>query len=198
MLRYGLLATALLFAPMAHGAEAPARRTALTARLVLKVVHPAEVRRGILEAVGALGGFPVLVEDQRLLLKVPPEKLNEVLRLVSDRGVPLEKTLERNDLTGSIAQLEAQLRSKVEIFRRLRKLVDDSDVGATLQIERQMASLVREMEAQRGRLRVERERARFARVDVAFQFRQRDTLVYVHSPFGWLNTVDLGRFHADF
>ncbi len=187
----------LLLAP-AWAAEPAPRQTALTAKLVLKVVHASEVRAAVLKEVDALGGFPTLVTDQQLTLKVPPKKLQEVLRLVAAKGVALEKALARHDLTGSIAQQEARLRSKVDIFRRLRKLVDDSDVGATLLIEKQMSALVIEMERLRGRLRVEHERARFAVVNVSFQFRQREKLVYVHSPFDWVNSVDLGRFHANF
>ena len=61
-----------------------------------------------------------------------------------------------------------------------------------------MANMVAEMEQLAGRLRVERERARYAVVDVAFQFRERQRIVYVRSPFEWLNTVDLGQFDARF
>jgi hypothetical protein len=179
------------------GWSAP-RRTALVATVVLKVVHPDEARTAILAAVAPLGGFATLVSDQALNLKVPPERLSEVLKQVGERGITVQKTLQRNDLTQSLAQMEARLRSKVDIFQRTRKLVDDSDVGATLQIERQMASLVGEMEKLRGRLRVEHERARFAVVSVSFQFREREKLVYVRSPFDWINSVDLSRFHADF
>lgn len=175
-----------------------ARETAVTSRVVLKVVHPDEVRRAILDAVEPRGGFPVLVTDEQLVLKVPPPRLGEVLALLSEHGLLIEKTLAREDLTQRVAQLEAQLRSKREIFQRLRTLVDDSDVQATLEIERNMAGLVREMESIKGQLRVQRERARWARVEVAFNFRDRQKLVYVRSPFEWLNTVDLKRFHREF
>ncbi len=196
----GLLSVLLVTAAFA-GEDAPTpapRQTALTARLVLKVVHPAEVRKEILGLATPLGGFPILVEDQQLVLKLPPEKLTELLEAVAKKGVALEKTLERKDLTESISQLQARIRSKVEIFRRLRKLVDDSNVAATLQIERQMNALVQEMEALRGKLRVELARAQHAQVTVAFQFRERQRLVYVRSPFEWINSVDLGRLDADF
>jgi hypothetical protein len=189
---------ALLLPAVARAEEPAPRQTALTARVVLKVVHPDEARRDALDDVAKLGGFPVLVTDQQLVLKVPPAKLDETLAALTARGAVLEKTMERNDLTLAIAQLEAQLRSKQEIFDRLRKLLDDSDVNATLQIERDMSQLVMEMESQKGQLRVQRERAAWALIDLAFNFRERDRLVYVHSPFQWINTVDLHRFLGDF
>lgn len=179
-------------------AEAAPRATASTARITLKVVHPDEVRRGLLAAAEPLGGFPVLVEDRRLILKVPPDALAQMVEKATAAGLVMEKTLERADLTGEIAQLRALLRSKEEIFRKLRTLVDDADAQATLRIEKTMSALVAEMEGINGKLRVEQARARHAVVDISFQFRQRQRIVYVRSPFEWLNTVDLGQFDARF
>jgi len=162
------------------------------------VVHPGEVRRALLAAADPLGGFAVLVEDRRLVLKVPPAALPKLIEAATGAGVVMEKTLERADLTGEIAQLEALLRSKESIFVKLRTLVDDADAQATLRIEKTMSDLVAEMEGIAGKLRVERARARHAVVDISFQFRQRQRIVYVRSPFDWLNSVDLGQFDARF
>jgi hypothetical protein len=175
-----------------------ARHTALTAHVVLKVVHPEQARRELLAEVEKLGGFAVLVSDTELRVKVPPAHIGDTLDAVTRRGLVVEKSLAREDLTQSIAQLEGRLRSKQDIFVRLRRFIDDSDVAATLQIERQMTALVSEVEQVGGQLRVERERTRWALVTVAFQFRERDRIVYVRSPFQWLNSVDLNRFLGEF
>lgn len=186
----------------AAAADAPPpagdRATALTAQVVLKVVHPDQARKEVLAAMEKLGGFPVLVSETELRLKVPPDQVGAALDALAQHGLVVEKTLAREDLTQSIAQLEARQRSKQDIFRRLRRFIDDSDVAATLQIERQMTALVTEVEQVAGQLRVERDRARWAVVTVAFQFRERDRIVYVSSPFQWLNTVDLDRFLREF
>lgn len=184
-------------APAASSA-APDRATALTARVTLKVVHPDDVRRRLVQAADPTGGFAVLVEPHRLTLKVPPAQLAPMLDRITAAGLVIEKTLERADLTGEIAQLEALLRSKREIFDRLRRLVDGADTTATLRIEQSMSALVAEMEAIAGRLRVERSRAQHAVIDISFEFRERERIVYVRSPFDWLNSVDLGQFDARF
>ncbi|MCA9538976.1 MAG: DUF4349 domain-containing protein [Myxococcales bacterium] len=209
-----LFIASLLLLPFAAAAQAPAppaataaepaapetgaRQTALTAHLVVKVVHPDEVRRALIDGLKPHGAFPTLVSDTQLVLKIPPEQLSMAINQVADSGVVISKTLERQDLTQAIAQLEAQLRSKRQIFDKLRALIDDSNVEATLQIEQNMANMVAEMEQLAGRLRVERERARYAVIDVAFQFRERQRVVYVRSPFKWLDSVDLERFDARF
>lgn len=191
-------APAAATAAPAAATAGPDRATALTARVTLKVVHPDDVRRRLVEAADPIGGFPVLVEPHRLTLKVPPAQLAPMLDRITAAGLVLEKTLERADLTGEIAQLEALLRSKREIFDRLRRLVDGADTTATLRIEQSMSAIVAEMEAIAGRLRVERARAQHAVIDVSFEFRERERIVYVRSPFDWLNSVDLGQFDARF
>jgi len=187
-------------APAADGAQPPAtdRRTALVSRMVLKVVNPDDVRARLATAVREAGGFPVLVTDDRLEIKIPPQRLDGFLQQVGAAGLVLEKTLERHDLTLEIAQLEGQLEAKRAVLAKLRGFFDDSNVQGTLRIEQTMTELVTEIEQVKGRLRVLEDRARFAFVEISFSFKQRDRLIYVHSPFEWLNTVNLDRFLGEF
>jgi len=174
------------------------RETALLAVMTLKVINPTEARVELEKKAAEIGGFPLLITDELLTLKVPPERLSEILEFAAEQGLVIEKTLERQDLTEQIAQLEGRLKSKLEILKRLRSFFDDSNVSATLRIEQTMTDLVTEIEQVKGQLRVARERARFAVVDIAFQFKKRDRIIYVHSPFEWLNTVTLDRFLEEF
>ncbi len=174
------------------------RLTALTATMVVKVVHVAEVRKQVLAKVKALHGHPMLMTDAELVLKVPPASLPELLELLASSGTVLGKSLQRADLTDEIAQLEARLKSKREVLQRMRGFIDDSNVQATLRIERTMTQLVQELESVKGELAVQRERARFATVQVSFQYFQHGRITYVNSPFAWLNEVDLDVFLREF
>jgi hypothetical protein len=102
---------------------------------------------------------------------------------VSEKGIVVEKNLERSDLTQSIAELKGRLKSKQEILSRMRSFFDDSDATATLAIEQTLTGLVIEIEQVRGALRVFGDRADWAVLDISFQFRERDRVVYVSSPF---------------
>jgi len=178
--------------------DAAGRRTSLESRLILKVINPDAARATLEKKIAELGGFPILVEDAALVLKVPPEKLSETIAFIAEQGLVLEKTLERADLTQEIARLEGQLKSKKEMLGRLRGFFDDSNTEATLRIEQTMTEIVAEIEQIKGQLRVAEERTRWAVVNISFQFRERDRLVYVSSPFDWLNSVGLDRFLEEF
>lgn len=179
-------------------AEPSPRQTALQATVLLKVVQPAEARGAILTAAQTAGGHATRVSDHGVELKVPPARLSDLLRTVTEQGHVVSKELTREDLTEELADLEGKLRSKQSILGELRAFFDDSNLEATLDIERRMNDLVGQLEAVKGKLRVQQDRARWARVDVSFRFEERNRVVYVHSPFGWLNTVDLDRFVRSF
>ncbi len=170
------------------------RLTAVEFTLVLKVAHPTQARREILARVAEHGGFPTLTSDTKLTLKVPPEALAPLMSELATRGLTLEKSLVREDVTEAVAKLEGRLRSKSDILAQLRRFFGDSNVVATLQIEKSMTALITELEQVKGELRVTRERARWAVIHVDFQYNVVSRVQYVHSPFDWLNRVDLDAF----
>jgi hypothetical protein len=191
-------ATQLGAAPTVKQENEKERVCAFSARVLLKVVHPVEARKKIVGLIDSLGGFPSVVTDQKLIIRVPPEKFPGLIRDIGQYGVVVEKTMQREDITEKLAQLGGRLRSKQDILEKLRSFFDDSNVKATLQIEKNMTQLVIELEKVKGQLRLAIDKARFATIEVAFRFRRRDRIVYVNSPFQWLNSVDLDRFLAEF
>ena len=182
----------------AEGTPASARQSAIAATLVLKVSSPTDTVADLRQYVATLGGFPSLITNTALVLKLPPEHLSAALAHIGKAGLVMEKSLTREDLSLEIAKLEGQLESKRAILAELRRFFDTSDVAATLAIEKNMTDLVVELETVKGRLRVLRERAQWVVIHVRFQFKPRDRITRVASPFEWLNTVDLDRFLTEF
>ena len=174
------------------------RPTAMKSTLILKVANPTDARKTIQAEAENRGGYLSYVDGYRIVVKVPPPKLLEMVKQAETLGLVLEKQFFREDLTMDIAELNAQLKSKQEILGKTRGFFDDSDVTATLAIEQTMTGLVEEMESIKGRLRVLRDRADWAVLEISFRFRERDRVTYVRSDFEWLNTVDLDRFLEEF
>lgn len=174
------------------------RDVQVTASVVVKVIHPAEVRKVLIEHAKAEGGWPLLVTNQELHLAVPLAALATVVDQVAASGIVLQKTLQRVDRTDEIVQLRARLKSKREILARLRGLLDDADTNSTLRVEATMNQLVGEVEQLQGDLNVAAASVQSARVMVSFQYHQRQRITYVNSPFQWLNRLDINRFLADF
>ena len=184
--------------PAASVQKDDGRRPALTASMMLKVVNPNDVAVLIKKEATALDGFMTYQDEGRIVIKLPPSALSALMLFSAKQGYVIEKSLGREELSQEIAELEGRLKSKTEILNRLRSFFTDSDANATLDIERNMTELVMEIETVKGRLRVLNDRADWAVVNIAFQFRERDRVVYVRSPFEWLNTANLDTFLQEF
>jgi hypothetical protein len=179
-------------------ASATTRQSAILASLVVKVSSATDTVVELRQYVATIGGFPSLITNNELVLKIPPEHLSAALARIGKAGLVMQKSLAREDLSLDIAKLEGQLESKRAILAELRRFFDTSDVAATLAIEKNMTDLVVELESVKGKLRVLRERAQWVVIQVNFQFKPRDRVTHVVSPFQWLNTVNLERFLAEF
>lgn len=192
-----LWAAALLAAP---GDEpgAGARVNQVTAAVAMQVDDAESVKREAVKIAQELGGFHHQLAKARVVLKVPHAAVEPLIERLSKDRVVVQKTFTRQDITDRTRQLEASVRSKTKILAQLRTFFDDSDVAATLQIEQQLLRLVQELEQAKGQLRVAREQAVWAVVDVTLRLPPERQLRYVRSPFEWLNTVDLQRFLREF
>ena len=174
------------------------RQEVVVARLTVEVKRADEAAATLIQVANAAGGHLVELSDTEVTVAVPATALDPIVAKAASLGVLLERGLVREDRTASIAGLEAQLTSKREILGRMRAFLADADAEGTVQVERAMSALVEEMETVAGQLRVERDRAASARLVVSFRIAQRDRVVYVRSPYGWLNSVDLDRFLGEY
>jgi hypothetical protein len=183
---------------VAEETDDSSRPTAIAVSLVLKVVHPQTVRDELIKQCGDLGGFPVLITNNSLVLKVPRKNLNAMVEFSSQKGWLLDKKIAREDLHRKIIDLKGRIESKEEVLGRLRKFFEDSDATATIDIEKKMTQIIETLEALKGQLRVALERARYGVLSIDFQFRRKENIVYTRSPFNWINSVDLDTFLMEF
>jgi hypothetical protein len=170
------------------------RLSIILAILTLKVIHPDEVRKAAVQKVEDLGGFPKRVTAQLLDVDVPHDQLEDYLNWLQGQGIVLSKGVQRADRTTELVELEASLRTKREMLQRLRVLFAEASTDATLQIERSMNALVDQIERQQGQLGQLQAATGMAHVQVAFQYRPKQELRHVRSPFAWLETVDIPSF----
>ena len=179
-------------------ADGDARLESIKTMLVIKVINPDDTRTAIKKLAVEMGGYATHLNDTSITLKLPPKKMSDAIDAFSKQGIVVEKSIERQDLTLEIAQLEGKLNSQMDILKKLRGFFDDSDFSDTLDIERSMARLVREIEGVKGRLRFLKEQSHWAVVQVFFRFRERERVMYVASPFEWLNGANLDAFLEEF
>jgi hypothetical protein len=150
------------------------RRIIYTADLRLRVDDPsAEARRAVEIAEAADGQLDSQNEDAgdrvQVTVRVPSEDFREVLDDLAELGRVLERTVDAEDITEQVVDLESRLANAEASVERLRSLYADAeDVNQVVAIESALTERESEVESLTGQLRLLEDRADLSTVSVVF------------------------------
>jgi hypothetical protein len=182
-------------ATLAATAEAPPRpRTAVTASLVLQVSQPVAAADALVAEARALGGWFQVRTQDRVELRVPVEKIDALIAKATASGKVADRGLQRVDLTRDVENARARLAAREQVLGRYYEVLEQAGPKNIFAVERQIVDAIQRIETIQGQLRVLEDRADYARLDVAFRFRDRAApKPDGTSSFAWLNTLDVQR-----
>jgi hypothetical protein len=181
-------------APAAAPEPAPAStaRTAVTASMTIQVARPVEAADALVAKARELGGWFASRTDDRVELRVPVGAADALVAAAGELGKVADRGLERRDLTSEITGVQARLEAREEVLARYYEVLEKAGPKAIFTVERQVIAAIEQIERLRGQLRVLEDRADYARVDVAFRFRDRRApKPDGTSSFAWLNSLDV-------
>jgi len=141
------------------------------------------------------GGYFVTRSGELVVARVPNAALKavrELLEQVAEEVV--EITPRAEDLRERMLGAEAALRSREEILARNLAYLDRADVAGTLAIEREVSTLLQEIEVLKGRLRKLETDRTFARAEIRLAFLEQSLPERLPSSFAWINGIDFYGF----
>jgi uncharacterized protein DUF4349 len=173
----------------------PESTLALDVTLQLIASDPERTSRSVTEWADAVGGYFTYRSDEQVLIRIPPDRVPELRRRIEE----LDDTVvsynpSAIDYREEIARNQAAINSRTESLDRILVYLDEADIAATLSFERELRSLLREIELYTGQLRRIRNDVSFASATINLSSRQRTIPAQRPSTFEWINTVDLYRF----
>jgi hypothetical protein len=172
-------------------AQTSQRMEMLQINLILKVLDLEGSIQKIREQMPQYQAFPKLIHQQKLIIRLPIVQLYLFSQVIEKMGVVVDKQLVRSDLTQELKQLEAGIKSKREILDQLQKLIAVADMANTLEIERQMRLMIRELEELQGRMRTQFDQTELATIEVSFTLPERQTVNQKLSSIPILNDLSV-------
>jgi hypothetical protein len=156
--------------PAANQGDAPAdqpaaeRKIIYTATITLVVEDFSKTESAVLELVQRFGGYVAASHVDRTqgdrrsgnwTVRVPVERFNAFLAAAADLGVPENQVTQAQDVSEEFVDLEARLKNKREIERRIVKLLEDrsGDIKDVIAVESELGRVREEIERMEGRLR---------------------------------------------
>jgi hypothetical protein len=122
-------------------------------------------------------------------LRVPSDKLDEVLGSVEGVGKVLSKSRSSEDVTERYVDIQARLNTKKELRDRLKKLLDKAvDVKDVLAIEKEFTRLQSDIDAMEARLKSMKGKVDYASLTVKLQVKKPEPVVVeeIPGPLGYL------------
>jgi hypothetical protein len=172
--------------------------SALTASIALRVDDREQALDRAVALARERGGWFASLTQDRVSLRVPAERARDLVDALRAEGEPFERTFDSTDLRAQLVDLEARLSSRRGILDKYMEVLGKASPKSIVSVEREITRLVAEIENLEGQLRVLRDRAAFARVDVSFRYRERRAPARAGtSSFEWINTVNVADLIAD-
>jgi hypothetical protein len=146
-----------------------------------------------------LGGYVQRIDGDQITIRVPAEHFEETASRVENLGRVAYRNLEATDTTEEYVDLQARLRSAMNVRTRLEELLARAeDVKAALAVEKELARVNQEIEQLQAKLELLKNQVTFSTITVAFERaapkvsgpRQLGQL-----PFDWLRELDPDRLY---
>ncbi len=188
--------TLSLALPVTYSDSSNRRQTLNT---VILVADRFEAADDLEEWVESNGGYLLSRLEDRLILRVPSPVLDEFvdfLETVADEIIEIQQKTE--EISQSLLEAEAGIRSKKELFEKALTLIDQTDLSTTLEIESEILSILKDIEGLKGRYRKLLGEVALARVQVDFTLQEEKLPENLPSAFPWINVVDFYLLMQEF
>jgi hypothetical protein len=141
------------------------------------------------------GGYFVERATGRVVLRVPADSFDELRKVAAGAAEQVVSYYPRaEDVRDELRAVRATIESREQSLEELLTFLEQADVTGTLALEREIDSLMREIESYKGRRRFLQTRVAFARAEIALSAQSADIPTKRPSSFAWLNSLDLYRF----
>lgn len=173
-------------------AQAPVSETLVTASVVVAVPQQEDAADAVVAKAKEVGGWFQSRTTGAVSLRIPSDKLEEVLAFAEQRGKVVDKAMARQDLHAELADLRGRVLARREVLDQYYQVLRSASSDSVVSVQYQVTQAVEQIELLEGRIRLLEDQAAHARLDVAFQFRDRAAPARTaDSSFAWLNTLNV-------
>lgn len=186
-----ILALLIIACAMSYGENF--LRFSINATLI--VFDPDGVQERIIGWLRENGGFFIVRSEELLSIRFPTDKLTDFTRFVEGLSEEIRQfDQESADVREELLALSSGIKSREEILSKNLALFSRANVKDTLEIEKELVLLVREIEELKGKLKKLENDRRFVSARIGFTFMKSSVPEKKPSSFAWINTLDFYKF----
>lgn len=115
-------------------------------------------------------GYTKYFSDQQIILRIPTKSLPGLQDLISKMGYISDEQISTADLGGELVDLQSRLKTKEKLLSELNLLFSASEFRQTLEVEKEIDEVIREIEALKGKIRYDKDLISFSTVSIQMNF----------------------------
>jgi hypothetical protein len=159
------------------------------------VVDPDQAAEALELWVEQNGGYTLLKSSDRVILRLPFEGIPQLRNTLQELSEDiLDLSPQSLDLREQILEAQAKINSREEVLRQSLALLDQADVQGTLAIEKEILTLIEEIEQLKGTLQKLNLDRTFSRAEISLRYLEQTLPENIPSSFDWINSVDFYSF----
>lgn len=159
------------------------------------VVDPDQAADSLELWVEQTGGYTLLKSSDQVILRLPFGSIPQLRTKLDDLSEDiLEISPQSQDLREQILEAQAKINSREEVLRQSLALLDQADVQGTLAIEKEIVTLIDEIEQLKGALQKLNIDRTFSRAEISLRYLEQTLPENIPSSFDWINSVDFYSF----
>ena len=135
------------------------------------------------------GGYYLRYSDSGVILRIPDSNDEEINALLKKSGEILNYSFASENPQKEINVIKGRLSAREKLINDYYSLLKTSDFKSTLSLEKEISSVLREIEQLKGRLKKLEHDTRYAYMEINFiseDFYPENEV----SSFGWINKID--------
>jgi len=159
------------------------------------VVDPDQAADSLELWVEQTGGYTLLKSSDQVILRLPFERIPQLRATLRELSEDiLDISPQSQDLREQILEAQAKINSREEVLRQSLALLDQADVQGTLAIEKEILTLIDEIEQLKGTLQKLNIDRTFSRAEISLRYLEQTLPENIPSSFDWINSVDFYSF----
>jgi len=186
----------IIFPIVAQTAVAQTDSKKLSINIVaeLSVVDPSKTVHVLADYCESVGGYYIKKSDHGISLRLPAGMSNKVEDILKANGTLIRYNINTTDIGNEHLVLTKQLDSRRKLLSDYDKLIASSQFSSTLTLERELMTVVSEMENLKGRINKMENEYKFLKLDIKFFSEDVSRDVSARSSFDWINRINFYKF----
>jgi len=175
-------------------AQTESKKLSINIVAELSVADPSKAVQALADYCESAGGYYIKKSDHGISLRLPAGMSGNVEDILKANGILIRYNINTTDIGNEHLVLVKQLDSRKKLLSDYDKLIASSRFSSTLTLERELMTVVTEMENLKGRINKMDNEYKFLKLDIKFFSEEVRRNTPVRSSFDWINRINFYKF----